>query len=127
MLIKKKFFLKFQKYLLSDEMQSKITSLGRRRTTCDVDITLMDKNIFNHEWGIDLQKKLIQIIYSQHEVIFKALELYQTTFRKPSLTVYCLDFSGSMDGTAIQQLRRSMEIPERESEYIIQPSNEDII
>ncbi len=37
-------------------------------------------------------------------MIFKALNLYQTEFKKPSLNVYCLDFSGSMYGEGNEQL-----------------------
>ena len=38
----------------------------------------------------------------------QALDLYQTTLRKPSLTVYCLDISGSMAGQRLEQLKSAM-------------------
>lgn len=38
----------------------------------------------------------------------KALNLYQTAFRKPSLNIYCLDFSGSMSGNGNSQLVEAM-------------------
>jgi len=41
-------------------------------------------------------------------VIRQALDLYQSAFRKPSLTVYCLDYSRSMDGERIESLKSAM-------------------
>ena len=38
----------------------------------------------------------VPIRFPEPAVVRQALDLYQTTFRKPSLTVYCVDFSGSM-------------------------------
>ena len=38
----------------------------------------------------------------------EALNLYQTQFRKPSLTVYCLDLSGSMYGEGQEQLMEGL-------------------
>ena len=43
------------------------------------------------------------------DVLFECLNLYQTDFRKPSLTVYCLDYSGSMSGEGNEQLVQAME------------------
>lgn len=42
------------------------------------------------------------------DVVRQALDLYQTSLRKPSLTVYCLDLSGSMAGTRAEQLKTAM-------------------
>ena len=42
------------------------------------------------------------------KVLKKALNLYQTEFRKPSLNVYCLDFSGSMAGKGNEQLEEAV-------------------
>ena len=44
------------------------------------------------------ERVLSPIMLPSGEVIREALRLYQTAFRKPSLTVYVLDFSGSMEG-----------------------------
>jgi Ca-activated chloride channel family protein len=38
----------------------------------------------------------------------RALELYQERLRKPSLTIYCLDFSGSMAGEGKMQLTEAL-------------------
>ena len=41
-------------------------------------------------------------------MLFECLNLYQTQFRKPSLTVYCLDYSGSMLGEGRAQVVEAM-------------------
>jgi hypothetical protein len=41
-------------------------------------------------------------------LIHQALDLYQTTFRKASFTIYCLDFSPSMRGAGQEQLQQAM-------------------
>ena len=41
-------------------------------------------------------------------MLMEALNLYQTSFKKPSLNIYCLDFSGSMEGTGETQLKDAM-------------------
>ena len=42
------------------------------------------------------------------DVLMNALNLWQSSFRKPSLTVYCLDYSGSMSGEGNAQLVNAM-------------------
>ena len=42
------------------------------------------------------------------DVLTQALNLYQSKLRKPSLTAYCLDFSGSMIGEGNEQLVEAM-------------------
>jgi Ca-activated chloride channel family protein len=57
------------------------------------------------------------------------LVLYQTEFRKPSFTVYCLDFSGSMEGDGEDELTGAMEVlldPDLAARYFLQPSPEDV-
>jgi Ca-activated chloride channel family protein len=56
-------------------------------------------------------------------VIRKALNLYQTAFRKPSFTVYGLDFSGSMEGSGETLLKEAMQLllsPSRAGRYWLQ-------
>jgi Ca-activated chloride channel homolog len=90
-------FRKLQAYLLSAEGQRAIQAQGRRVGPVGEEIQNADTSVFNPDWGIDVKKFLNQIRYPKAEVIRSALDLYQSTFRKPSLTVYCLDFSGSME------------------------------
>jgi len=59
----------------------------------------------------------------------EALTLYQTAFRKPSLTIFCLDFSGSMAGQREQDLKTAMRLlldQQQASTYLLQASPDDI-
>ena len=63
------------------------------------------------------------------EVLFQALDLYQTEFKKPSLNVYCLDYSGSMAGEGNQQLEAAMEqllIQSNAAESLLQASENEV-
>ncbi|MGN1415207.1 MAG: substrate-binding domain-containing protein [Oscillospiraceae bacterium] len=99
-------FLKVQEYLLSDDAQEKIRQTGRRTPFTEDYSQYPD--IFNAQWGIDTEKILSQITMPSEETLEKALNLYQTVFRKPSLNIYCLDFSGSMNGEGNSQLVEAM-------------------
>ena len=63
---------------------------------------------FRSDWGIQPDRLLSPIRMPSSEVLFECLNLYQTQFRKPSLTVYCLDYSGSMSGEGENQLEEAM-------------------
>ncbi|WP_432651240.1 substrate-binding domain-containing protein [Huintestinicola sp.] len=103
---KEKAFLEVQEYLLSDEAQEKIRQTGRR-TSFTEDYSQYG-DIFNAEWEIDTEKILSPITMPSEETLMKALNLYQTAFRKPSLNIYCLDYSGSMKGEGNSQLVEAM-------------------
>ncbi len=103
---KEKAFLKIQEYLLSDEAQEKIRRTGRRTGFSD-DYSDYSE-IFKAEWGIDTEKILSPIKMPSEKTLMKSLELYQTGFRKPSLNIYCLDYSGSMTGEGNEQLVEAM-------------------
>ena len=104
---KKEIFEDIQKYLLSDEGQEKLLKYGRRTwyggTNNDA-----PKDIFNPEWGIDTTRYITPIKYPSTDVIKKALSLYQVELRKPIHVVFALDYSGSMWGEGIKQLRSAM-------------------
>ena len=56
--------------------------------------------------------------------------LYQTEFRKPTHTVFCLDYSGSMDGDGNTQLVNAMDYIltiEKASKNMVQFSKKDKI
>jgi Ca-activated chloride channel family protein len=62
-------------------------------------------------------------------VIREALELYQVAFRKPSCTLFVLDFSGSMRGKGEEQVYEAMRTlltPAIASRYLLQLSPEDV-
>ena len=103
---KEEAFLKVQEYLLSQEAQDDIQRTGRR--TGYEGVKEGNEDVFRKDWGIDAERILSPIPVPSAEVLLEALNLYQTEFRKPSLTVYCLDFSGSMKGKGNEQLVEAM-------------------
>ncbi|MGN1298795.1 MAG: VWA domain-containing protein [Candidatus Scatovivens sp.] len=104
---KEEMFLSLQNYILSDEGQSLLQQKGRRTWYGGINLNA-DKNIFNPNWGIDTTKYITPIKYPSTTVIKKALNLYQNELRKPTHIVFCLDFSGSMEGEGYEQLKKAM-------------------
>ena len=100
-------FLKLQEYLLSEEAQNEIQRTGRRSGYTGV--SEENRDVFRSDWGLQPDRVLSPIKMPAADVLFECLNLYQTDFRKPSLTVYCLDYSGSMEGAGNQQLVQAME------------------
>lgn len=126
---KEEIFRRIQSFLLSEQAQKEITAAGRR-TGFGGRMVKADQSIFRPQWGIDVKRILTPIPTPPREVIMEALRLYQTEFRKPSLTVFCLDYSGSMNGQGEKQLKQAMStLLQREtaSRYMIQPGGEDRI
>ena len=125
---KKKIFLELQNYILDNEGQEILLNLGRRTwyggTTDDA-----PKDIFNKAWGIDTTKYISPIKYPSQDVIQEALMLYQEELRKPVHVVFCLDYSGSMDGSGIRELREAMDyiFSDKAKESMIQFSGKDKI
>ena len=103
---KEEAFLKIQEYLLSDGVQDQIQRTGRR--TGYGGVKEKNKDIFNADWGIDTERILSTITMPSSDVLTQALNLYQSKLRKPSLTAYCLDFSGSMIVEGNEQLVEAM-------------------
>jgi Ca-activated chloride channel family protein len=106
---KEKFFKELQQYLLSEKIQKELLQMGRR-TGFAGEIENAPRDVFNPDWGIDTRRILSPIKMPSADVILEALNLYQTEFRKPSYTVFCLDYSGSMRGSRISQVIDAMGI-----------------
>lgn len=122
-------FKKLQNYLLTDSIQHRILGLGRRTGYGGI-LTGTDKSVFNPDWGVDTSKILVPIKMPAGEVIREALNLYQTEFKKPALTVFCLDFSGSMDGEGEKGLKSAMQLLLKQNlaqQYLLQSTSNDII
>lgn len=119
-------FLQLQQFLLSPEGQQEIGAKARRvGPLCD----RLDPAAVRPEWGIDPVRTLNGPKLPASPVIWQALNLYQTTLRKPSFTVYCLDFSGSMKGAGEQQLKRAMRmlLDQREAAtHLLQAGADDL-
>ena len=100
-------FLKLQDYLLSGEVQTEIQRTGRR--TGYEGVLPENSDVFRADWGVQADRVLSPIKMPATDVLFDCLNLYQTEFKKPSLTVYCLDYSGSMAGEGRRQMVEAME------------------
>ncbi len=103
---KEELFLKLQEYLLSDDAQRQIVETGRR--TAFNTIPKEQEEVFTR-WGIQSTTVLSPIVFPKAEVIRQALDMYQTGFKKPAITVYCLDYSGSMRGEGSEQMLLGLE------------------
>ena len=125
---KKAIFADLQSYLLSEEGQRLLQQQGRRTWFGGVNDNV-DKSIFNPNWGIDTTKYISPVKYPSTSVIKQALMAYQTELRKPIHVVFCLDYSGSMYGDGIEQLRNAMQyiLTDAAATDFIQFSNEDKI
>lgn len=78
---KEEAFLKVQEYLLSDEAQTAIEATGRRITLNGV--SGQNSAVFNKAWGIDTERILSPITMPAADVLMNALNLWQSSFRKP--------------------------------------------
>ncbi len=122
-----KMFLELQKYLLSSDVQNEIQKTGRR--TGYTGINKENKSVFKKEWGLQPDRVLSPFKMPEGSVLKQCLTMYQTELRKPSLTVYCLDYSGSMTGDGNKQLRAAMEqllIQEKAKKNYLQASSDDV-
>lgn len=84
--------------------------------------------MFRAEWGLQVDRVLSPIKMPAADILFECLNLYQTDFKKPSLTVYCLDYSGSMSGEGNEQLVEAMEqllIQENARKNFLQASEDE--
>ena len=104
---KKEIFEGIQGYLLSNEGQRTLLYSGRRTWYGGIN-PKAPSDVFNPKWGINTSEYLTPIKYPSIPVIQEALRLYQMEFRKPVHVVFCLDYSGSMGGTGIKELRKAM-------------------
>ncbi|MBR7042487.1 MAG: VWA domain-containing protein [Bacilli bacterium] len=100
-------FLTLQSYLRSDEAIKLMQEYGYRSWYGGTNKNA-DKKIFNPDWGIDTSKYLKDMKYPSKKVITKAINLYIESFRKPTHVVFCLDVSGSMYGSGMQELKDAM-------------------
>ena len=124
---KEQAFLDLQEYLLSDEVQNEIQRTGRR--TGYEGVSEENRDVFRTDWGIQSDRVLSPIRMPSTDVLMECLNLYQTEFRKPSLTVYCLDYSGSMEGTGRAQMVEAMSqilIQENAEKNLLQASEHEV-
>lgn len=119
-------FLALQKYLLSPAVQAQLGALGRRAGLVGTDVA---SPAFRTDWGLDTRRILQPFPLPSADTIRKALGLYQKTFKKPSLTAFVLDYSGSMQGVGERQLQTAMQLllNEQQAErYLLSTGQKDI-
>ncbi len=123
---KKETFIKIQEYLLSESGQKVLLENGRRTWYGGVNENA-PKDIFNPSWGINTTTYITPIKYPSMSVIKEALALYQTELRKPVHVVFCLDYSGSMYGEGIDELRNAMKYILTEADILLSFTEKDKI
>jgi Ca-activated chloride channel homolog len=97
------FFDALQKHLLSADVQKRLVQSYRRPAVGEASGVKPDPI-----WNYDPTRLVTLVRMPEPAVVRTALELYQEGLRRPSLTVYCLDFSGSMQGKGEQALQAAM-------------------
>lgn len=125
---KEKAFLALQAHLLSGEVQDRLVGLGRRAGLLGLSTDNADPAIWRKDWGIDLNRAISPVPTPANNVIAEALTLYQTELRKPSMTVWVLDVSGSMKGQPLEKLKEAMTLlldPDASAVNFLQPTKRD--
>jgi len=97
------FFAALQKHMLSAETQKQLVALHRRPAIGEATGAKPDPS-----WNYDPSRLVTLVRMPEPAVVRTALDLYQEGLRPPSLTVYCLDFSGSMHGEGEDSLKGAM-------------------
>ncbi len=126
---KSELFTSIQSYLLSNESMNALEKEGRRVWYGGVNENA-NKDVFNPNWGIDTSKYITTVKYPSTAVIKKALGIYQSELRKPTHTIFCLDYSGSMYQNGNRELVNAMEYiltEEKSSKNYLQFSPKDKI
>ena len=119
------FFKALQAYLLSADVQAQIAQSGRR-----VALGAAAPAKAEPDWNFNPSKTVTSVRVPDPDVIRAALGLYQNALRRPSLTAFCLDFSGSMQGDGVDQVKSAMSLlltEEKASEDFIQWTKQDKI
>lgn len=118
-------FQKLQAYLLSPQIQKQLAQLARRTSLG----LAGDTNALPASQGFKANLAITPVNIPEPDVMRSALVLYQTAFRKPSLTVFVLDYSGSMEGKGESDLESAMRMlldQDIASRYMIQAAPRDI-
>jgi Ca-activated chloride channel family protein len=127
---KKEAFIRLRDCLLTDPVQQQILERGFRAGLIGMNPDRAPREVYNPDWGINLNRTISPIVWPDAAVTYEALTLYQTAFRKPSLTVFAVDCSGSMKGEGLQDLKAALTDlfdPQTANRYLIQIGSGDII
>ncbi len=125
---KEEIFLELQTYLLSEPAQAELLRAGRRTGLIGMQLDNADTSVFRPEWGIDVNSTVESIRFPNADTIEEALNLYQTSFRRPSCTVYAVDRSGSMEGNGERNANQGLRTVLNQgiaTQYLIQGHPQD--
>jgi Ca-activated chloride channel family protein len=89
-------YQKLTAFLARPEVQKRIQALGWRTNPIGMKCDDCDPAVFSPDWGFNTTTEFQEMVFPKAPVTKAALDQYQTLFRKPSFTVYCLDYSPSM-------------------------------
>lgn len=126
-------FIAFQQQLTSKQSKLLFEQAGRRTGLGGVLANPNDsqvKTVFNPAWGIRTDTATLKTItMPAANVVRAALDLYQTQLRKPSWTVWIVDYSGSMSGDGkngvVDGMRAALQ-PDLAKQAGISPTDKDV-
>jgi Ca-activated chloride channel family protein len=122
-------YQKLVAFLTRPEIQNRIKALGWRTNPLGMQCEGCDPAMFNPDWGINTTTEFQEMVFPKSPVTKAALNQYQTLFRKPSFTAYCLDYSGSMNGSGRAQMIDAMDLlldQERAANVALQATPDDV-
>ena len=126
-------FSAFQEALADDTSRLEMERVGRR-TGLGGKVSFADDELvaqaFSPEWGIVGDAGVLRTVpMPSADVIRSALALYQTSLKKPSYTVWVVDYSGSMSGPGkegvVDGLAQALD-PALAAESMVQPTEGDV-
>lgn len=105
---KEETYYKIKSFLLSEEGRNSLNSTGRRAWfggTSDAP----DDKLFAPLWGIDPTTPFLTLPYPEPTIMNQAITSYQEIYKRPTHTVFVLDYSGSMIGAGNKTVLSVME------------------
>ncbi|KFI52350.1 vWA domain-containing protein [Bifidobacterium callitrichos] len=129
----KQAYQKFAKALTTKNAKLEFERAGRRTGLGGTLTYASDKQVkeaFRAEWGLNTDASVLKTIaLPAAATITKALDVYQTALRKPSWTVWVVDYSGSMRGEGktgvVNGLNAALD-PAKAAQAHIQPGDGDV-
>ena len=126
-------FQSFQKALGSDDAKLLLERVGRRTGLAGKVANPDDdgvKQTFRADWGISTDAGVLKAVpMPAADVTTQALSLYQTKLRRPTLTIWVVDYSGSMRGEGkqgvVDGLNEALD-PTKSAEAMVQPADGDV-
>ncbi len=122
-------YQKLAEYLSRPQIQKRIQALGWRTNPIGMNCPECDPAVFNPAWGINTTTEFPEMRFPKPPAAKAALDWYQEHFRRPSFTVYCLDYSGSMDSGGRAQMVEAMDLlldQNRASQVSLQATTRDV-